>query len=246
MATQSRFFRQLLRPHGRISTYAAVLGLALIGGASADADEAARPVVVELFTSQGCSSCPPADALLNELAKRPDVIALGFHVDYWDSLGWKDPLSAPGSTQRQRDYARLLNLPTIYTPQMVIDGHLQLVGSDRVAVLSGIERTTRETAATVQFSGNRDDVAIGAGNGVGHILLVRFQRQREITVENGENAGLRARDANGVTALMELGSWHGTATHFSITPPKSDEGVAVLIQAQDGHILGAGVATIAP
>jgi hypothetical protein len=76
--------------------------------------------------------------------------------------------------------------------------------------------------------------------------LVRFQRQREITVENGENAGLRARDANGVTALMELGSWHGTATHFSITPPKSDEGVAVLIQAQDGHILGAGVATIAP
>src|SRR5690348_4653604 len=96
---------------------------------------APRPIVVELFTSQGCSSCPPADALLNELAQRPDVVALGFHVDYWDYLGWKDPLSAPGSTQRQRDYARLLNQPTIYTPEMVIDGHLQLVGSDRTAVL---------------------------------------------------------------------------------------------------------------
>ncbi|HEX9448994.1 MAG TPA: DUF1223 domain-containing protein [Dongiaceae bacterium] len=224
------------------SSLLALLGLAMVGGAQAAENAAtARPVVVELFTSQGCSSCPPADTLLNELADRPDVIALGFHVDYWDSLGWKDPLSAPGSTQRQRDYARLLNLPTIYTPQMVIEGHLQLVGSDRTAVLSGIERTTPQTAATIRFSGNRKDVEIGAGSGTGKVLLVRFQRHRETAVANGENAGLQARDANGVTALTELGNWQGQAAHFDIDPPKPDEGVAVLVQAADGPILGAGI-----
>jgi hypothetical protein len=208
---------------------------------AADNDSAHRPVVVELFTSQGCSSCPPADALLNELASRPDVIALGFHVDYWDSLGWKDPLSAPGSTQRQRDYARLLNLPTIYTPQMVIDGHLQLVGSDRTAVLAGIERTATPVAATVTFAPSQGDVEIGPGAGTGKVLLVRFQHHRDTAVENGENAGLHARDANGVTALTELGDWHGEALHFAIDPPLADEGIAVLVQAETGQMLGAGV-----
>ena len=216
-------------------------GLALVSWQNPALASGARPVVVELFTSQGCSSCPPADALLGELARRPDVIALGFHVDYWDNLGWKDPLSAPGSTQRQRDYAQRFKLSSIYTPQMVIEGRQQMVGSDRGAVLDGITEAAPETAAPVSFDGDRHAVTIGAGNGSGEVLLVRFQRQRNTDVAQGENAGTRARDANGVTALTELGTWQGTATQFAITPPAENEGIAVLVQAPDGHMLGAGV-----
>src|SRR2546430_9680821 len=93
-----------------------------------------RPIVVELFTSEGCSSCPPADALLAELAGRPDVLALSFHVDYWDRLGWKDPFSSPDATRRQHGYAEPFGISTGYTPQMVVDGRWQAVGSDRSEV----------------------------------------------------------------------------------------------------------------
>jgi len=205
------------------------------------AQAASRPVVVELFTSQGCSSCPPADALLGELAQRADVIALGFHVDYWDNLGWKDPLSAPGSTQRQRDYARLFNLPSIYTPQIVVEGRQEMIGSDRRTVLEGIEQAAPETAAGISFTDDRHAVTIGSGAGNGKVLLVRFLRQKQTAVARGENAGREARDANGVTSLRELGRWQGESLSFSIEPPKANEGVAVLVQGEDGHLLGAGV-----
>src|SRR5437870_8060822 len=110
--------------------------------ASAQAGE--RPIVVELFTSQGCSSCPPADALLAELARRPDVLALSFHVDYWDRLGWKDPFSSRAATERQNRYAKLLALPTVYTPQIVVDGKWQAVGSDRADVEHALDLARRD------------------------------------------------------------------------------------------------------
>ena len=237
---------------GSAALTAAILGLALATSFHPRAAlAAARPIVVELFTSQGCSSCPPADALLGELAQRPDLIALGYHVDYWDYLGWKDPLSAPGSTQRQNDYARLLDQPSVYTPQMVVEGHLQMIGSDRQAVLDGIAQAAPETAADVTFAPDRHTVTISAGQGQGQdqsqvkvegkILLVRFQRHHDTAVAAGENAGLHARDVNGVTSLTELGPWQGPALHFTIDPPAADEGIAVLVQAQDGHMIGAGV-----
>src|SRR5712671_4480747 len=103
-----------------------------------------RPIVVELFTSQGCSSCPPADALLAELAKRPDVLALSFHVDYWDRLGWKDPYSSRAATDRQNRYAKLLALHTVYTPQIVVDGKWEAVGSDRADVERALDLARRD------------------------------------------------------------------------------------------------------
>src|ERR1700735_2309357 len=109
--------------------------------AAATALAETRPVVVELFTSQGCSSCPPADAVLAELAPRKDVLALGFHVDYWDSLGWKDPLSTPGATGRQNEYAAQFGRHEVFTPQIVIDGQRQAVGSNRNAVLQAITQS---------------------------------------------------------------------------------------------------------
>jgi hypothetical protein len=242
MESRAAVLPRYRRRRVRLAARSVLLGIALSSWAQIDLAQAApRPIVVELFTSQGCSSCPPADALLGELAQRPDLIALGYHVDYWDYLGWKDPLSAPGATQRQHEYARLLDQPTIYTPQMVVDGRLQMIGSDRQAVLDGIANVTPETTAAVSFIPDRREVTIGAGSGTGKVLLVRFQRHRETAVATGENAGQHARDTNSVSAISEIGRWQGQELHVAIEPPGPDEGVAILVQAEDGHIIGAGV-----
>jgi hypothetical protein len=211
--------------------------LALAGTAAA---EPAHPVVVELFTSQGCSSCPPADAVLAEIAGRPDVLALGFHVDYWDKLGWKDPLSAPGATRRQNEYAARLGRREIYTPQIVIDGKTELIGSHRDAVLAAIGHGGRPAVAPVAFAPDSRSVAIGAGSGAGTVIAVRFLRSRTTEVGRGENAGRTARDVNAVEEIRTLGAWNGQASSFAIESPDAAHGIAVLVQATDGAILGAG------
>src|SRR4051794_10112623 len=157
---------------------AAILGLLpwLLAAAGAPHAET-RPVVVELFTSQGCSSCPPADALLRELAGRADVIALGFHISYWDRLGWKDPLSNEASTDRQKAYASRLS-GRVYTPQIVVEGTNEIVGSDRAAVAAALRKGPSEAIAPVNFAADRASVAIGGGSGAGQVLLVRFARHR--------------------------------------------------------------------
>ena len=216
----------------------AVLLLGLMSAAMpAGADP--RPVVVELFTSQGCSSCPPADALLGELARRPDVLALGFHISYWDSLGWRDPLSSPSSTERQKAYARHFTEGRIYTPQMVVDGTDEMVGSDRRAILDAIGEARPEAIAPVSFAADRRSVAIGGGTGNGNVTLVRFVQHRTTDVGAGENSGRRADDFNGVQSLATLGTWDGSQLEFAIEPPGAGEGLAVLVQAPDGHMLGA-------
>jgi hypothetical protein len=199
--------------------------------------------VVELFTSQGCSSCPPADALLGELAQRPDVIALGFHIDYWDGLGWKDPLSSPAATARQRDYARQFGRRQVYTPQLVVDGTEEAVGSDRAAVLSALQQAKPGAIAPVAFGKDGHSVAIAAATGSGpqkaKVLLVKFARKRTSRVTAGENTGRTLDDVNGVESLTSLGAWDGTSVTFPVEPPGPGEGLAVLVQASDGHILGA-------
>lgn len=198
-----------------------------------------RPVVVELFTSQGCSSCPPADALLRELSGRSDVLALGYHINYWDRLGWKDPLSSPQSTERQRAYARQFHAGQVYTPQIVVDGTDEMIGSDRAAVLRAL-RTPRQAEAMVEFAADRRAVRIGAGSGQATILLVRFAEHRMTHIGAGENSGRTADDVNGVLSLERLGSWTGIPVSFTIEPPPAGEGVAVLVQEPDGRIIGAG------
>jgi hypothetical protein len=225
---------------------AAVVGLTL--GLAAIAMPALAdplPVVIELFTSQGCSSCPPADALLGELATRNGVVALGFHISYWDRLGWKDPLSSEAATERQRRYARRLGDGRVYTPELIVDGTNDLVGSDRAAVLASLRRASEAhptAAAPVTFAADRHSVAIGAGAGKGEIVLLRFAQRRTTHIGAGENDGRVATDFNGVETLSTLGTWDGAPREFAIAPPGPGEGLAVLVQAPDGHMLGAAMA----
>jgi len=234
---------------------AALLAGAPAFGADAVAPPAERPIVVELFTSQGCSSCPPADALLGELARRRDVLPLGFHVDYWDRLGWKDPYASAAATQRQRAYARLLDTATVYTPQMVIDGRIDVVGSYRDQVLAAIDRA-RATAATVPIActagsdGAQVRVA-GGGTGTGNatgdgratLWLVGFDRHHETVVGAGENGGRTLAEWQIVRGIEPLGSWTGTPLETTVPAAALAryERAALVLQGADGRILGAAL-----
>jgi len=219
-----------------------ILSLALAMLATAASATETRPIVVELFTSQGCSSCPPADALLGELTKRPGVITLGFHVTYWDGAQWRDPLSRRESTERQIAYDRRLTGGQVYTPQMVIEGTEDVVGSDRRAVLAALDKATPVALAPVVFAANQKAVTIAAGasSAAASVLLVRYALKRTTQVRGGENAARTLTDSNGVEALTTLGAWDGKAVSFPIEPLGDGEGLAVLVQAPDGRILGAG------
>ena len=228
----------------RTTRIVALLWLGALLVTSPAAAETRQPVV-ELFTSQGCSSCPPADALLGELARCGDVIALGFHIDYWDKLGWKDPLSTPQSTERQRRYARLFGTP-IYTPQLVIDGAREMVGSQRETVLTALRETMPAAVAPVAFASDRHAVTIGpaaaaTSDGAGQVWLVRFAQKRRTQIGAGENARRTLDDTNGVESLAALGEWRGSEATFPLEPPAPGEGIAVLVQTADGHILGAAI-----
>jgi hypothetical protein len=198
-----------------------------------------RPVVVELFTSQGCSSCPPADAVLAELATHKDVLALGFHVDYWDRLGWKDPFSTPGATARQNGYATQFGRSEVFTPQVVIDGQRQAVGSNRGAVLQAIAQADPLSVAPVTFAADGRSVSIGAGVGRGKVLVIHYVRSRTTQVQRGENAGKTAVDVNGVDAFRAAGEWTGQKLDLPVDPVDADHGLAVLVQGDNGGILGA-------
>jgi len=205
-----------------------------------------RPVVVELFTSQGCSSCPPADALLHELAGRKDVLALGFHVDYWDKLGWKDPLSTPGATIRQHDYAAEFGRNEVYTPQIVVDGQHQAVGSNRGAVLQAIAEARPVSAAPIAFAADGRSASVGGGTGRGKVLVIRYLRTRTTAVARGENSGHTAVDANGVESIRDAGEWTGRPLELPIVPVDDAHGLAILVQGEDGRILGAAALSGGP
>jgi hypothetical protein len=220
--------------------HAAMIGLTLATVLTTTAHAEEPPVVVELFTSQGCSSCPPADAFLTDLARqRRDVLPLAFHVTYWDSLGWKDPFSLDAATVRQREYARHLGEDGVYTPQMVVDGTTGFVGSSRSQGLSAITGAAPKTiAVSVARDGQTILITVGPGAGQARILLIGFDPAHETHIGRGENGGRTLMESNIVRSLTPLGNWTGSAVALRQSPP-AGEGFAVLLQAEDGRIIGA-------
>jgi hypothetical protein len=233
-----------------IKACATLVSLCLaFGVASAAAGD--RPILVELFTSEGCSSCPPADALLAELAGRPDVLALSFHVDYWDRLGWKDPFSLPAATQRQQRYAELLDLATVYTPQIVVDGKWQAVGSDRAEVARALGAARNERAdmpIVLAVDRGRAQITLGAGGkeAAATVLLVGFDRGHVATVARGENAGRTLTHVDVVRSITQGAPFDGKANTVELPIPSPCDRVAAIVQARDGRILGVTVSDARP
>ena len=204
--------------------------------------------VVELFTSQGCSSCPPADAFLGELAKRDDLLALSVHVDYWDYIGWKDPFASPLNTQRQRDYARKLRLRYVYTPQMVIQGAFQATGSDRAKVLASIEKAAKakRVPVTIERKQGKIHVAIPGAPTTDEaaVWLVLFDGQHETAIRRGENGGRTLSYYNVVRKMIRIGTWSGREmkipTGITGEMAAGRDGCGVIVQSlKTGRILGA-------
>jgi len=229
----------------------ALLGLALALMALPAQAGGARATVVELFTSQGCNACPPADALLGQLAGREQLIALTFNVDYWDYLGWRDTLASGANTQRQKDYARRLGRRGVYTPQVVVGGRLDVVGSDRPAIESAIsrDRARDDPALDVYFTA-RDDMVLVQITGAAYaneatIWLVRFDDRHEIEIARGENAGRTLNYYNVVRDYKSLGLWRGHAMEIALGRDDllrdGADGCAVIVQlGRNGPIIGAG------
>ena len=207
-------------------------------------------IVVELFTSQGCSSCPPAEAFLQELAGRDDVIALEFHVDYWDYIGWHDPFADPSFTNRQKNYVRQLGNRYVYTPQMIVDGSGDVVGSRRRDVEQAIvearrARKTDRPEIVLNHTGEGIEISIspvGDTDGDYVVNLVGFDRIRETHVTRGENSGKILRNARVVRSVTDLGSWAGGKFEFLVNHVDliGNGGCAVLVQEKgSGRVLTA-------
>jgi len=217
-----------------------------------------RPVVVELFTSQGCSSSPPADALLNELSRRPGIVALSLNVDYWDYLGWRDTLASPDCTRRQRDYAARRGDNQVFTPQAVINGGEQIIGSDRRGLLAAVAReSARDATEPVAVSLSKGDhevwidIAAASNPQLRHatIWVVTVVPRVVVEIGRGENAGRTVAYTNAVQKIVPAGMWHGEQTRLLLPKPAiMTEGtfcVALLQADGTGPILGASGAIAA-
>jgi hypothetical protein len=228
----------------------AAAGAAAMGAAAARAQDKA-PVVVELFTSEGCSSCPPADAFLGELAQRPDVVPLAFHVDYWDYIGWKDPYASAAFTQRQHDYKAALGLHMVYTPQMIVDGRADVVGSERGDVEAAIGKAAAGPKLGVSIekdAGGAYRVMIPAAappaGGPATVWLALFDSERSTPVKRGENGGRTLKEYNIVREWRQIATWDGGALSLplAMSGTPAQDGCAIIVQAgPTGPILGAAI-----
>ena len=212
-------------------------------------DAATGPWAIELFTSQGCSSCPPADAQLGKLVRRPDIVALSFHVDYWDYIGWKDPFASRQSTERQRAYARVLKQRYVYTPEMVFDGAAHEPGDNRGEVDAMMQRAQKRTPvrATPQLTHAVDGpltitlADFKLENGKADVTLTVYDRYHRTPVPRGENTGATLENFNVVRRMESIGSWDGKAATWTVAADRfaTGQGIAVLVQQADhGPMLG--------
>jgi hypothetical protein len=212
---------------------------------AASAEQARAPVVVELFTSQGCSSCPPADELLAQMAHRDDIIPLSLHVDYWDYLGWKDPFAQPKFTLRQKAYARSGGWRRIYTPQMVINGAAAVVGSKPMDVVDAIRaQEDKPNPVTVDLNrqGNTLLISAKARQNVGQseIYVIRYEPSQVTKVRAGENAGRNLTYTNVVSSWERAARWNGRSGFQARVKVRGDDPIVVLVQQpKQGRILGA-------
>jgi hypothetical protein len=223
-----------------VKTLALAVALAMAGCAAAptQAADAAHPTVVELFQSQGCSSCPPANANLLTVADRPDILALSFGVTYWDDLGWKDTFATPQYTARQRDYAHGLGHANVFTPQVVVNGRRDGVGADPrdfAGLIRAGERGLSGPAVTI----GGGTVTVGAANApakAADVWLARYDpRIVQIAIKRGENGGKTLPHRNVVRELVRLGAWNGKAESLAL-PASRDPNLrtAILIQLPHG------------
>jgi hypothetical protein len=225
------------------------------GTLQADKPQPEKPLgVVELFTSQGCSSCPPADEFFAELAAKENIVALAYHVNYWDYLGWQDTLSSKENTERQYDYMRAFNSRSVYTPQAVINGRSHVNGASRKDVdgaLARMDRTGEGMRVGIKVSRANDRVVIDAGDASGgpadaHVIIVYFDPPRMVRIGQGENSGRSLTYWNAVSDIQTAGMWHGKAQRYELpmTEISKKGGCAVLLQSvgkdgMPGPILGA-------
>jgi len=209
-----------------------------LAGSSAKAETKG---VVELFTSQGCSSCPPADRLLETLARNPNLIALSFPVDYWDYIGWKDTLASPRFTARQKGYAAVRGDEHIYTPQVIIDGRADVVGSDSAGVEHAIaDNNGLHGALSVPIGLDDSDgvlhIRIGGANGedakrTANVYVLRVEARSTVQIGRGENRGQKLSYVNVVRAIRQIGEWHGEAQNFDVPEIEGEnEGYVVFVQ----------------
>lgn len=220
----------------RIAMAALISLVSLAGGVSAQ-DEQDEPVVVELFTSQGCSSCPPADAFLSVLAERDDVIALGLHVDYWDYIGWRDVFGSPVFSARQKAYARAAGRRSIYTPQMIIQGDRDVVGNHPMDVTDLIQAyRDRDVAVTMLLSREGDGMihisasALRDPGGPLVVQVVRYKPEAHVEITKGENKGQKLTYSNIVTEWQVLGEWSAEAPFSARVRAEGEQPVVVLMQ----------------
>jgi hypothetical protein len=216
----------------------AACGLCLLMGAEALAETRPAPVVVELYTSQGCSSCPPADALLAELAEQPGVIALALHVDYWDYIGWKDQFAHPGFTNRQKSYAKAAGERMIYTPQMIVGGVDRVVGHEPEAVAQAIDRhAALASPVRLTISRQGDKIIIKAEaepplDAPAIVQLVGYRPAAMVDIADGENKGLAVEYRNIVTSWERIGEWSGKEPLMMTAPVATSGPVAVIVQRE--------------
>jgi hypothetical protein len=220
-----------------IATSFLTLVLTFTLGLSALPAAAAAPTVIELFQSQGCSSCPPAIANVNALVDRPDILALPFAVTYWDQLGWKDTFARPEFTARQYDYAHGLHHGNVYTPQVVIGGRADLTGVDRPQLLGAIAHASPLPGPVLARSAGSVLVqAAAAPSGGADVWLVRYDpRIQNVAIGAGENSGVTIAHRNVVRALVRLGNWSGSPQSYTL-PEGGDPAWqnAVLVQGKNG------------
>jgi hypothetical protein len=229
-----------------ISRWSGALGVCAIVAIVRPAHAEPR-AVVELFTSQGCSSCPPADKIIGELAKDPSIIALSMPIDYWDYLGWKDTLADSRFSARQKAYSQMRGDRDVYTPQVVVNGSTHVIGSDRAGIESAIGNTKQadgvmSVPVTMTLSGKQINVSVAASGKDpaamhGEVWICSVSREIPISIGRGENSGREITYHNVVRSLLKVGDWNGTPGSWTVPLENiSRDGVdAAVVYVQDGN-----------